>query len=164
MHCWQAFPTSGAVRSGEKRNIHRYAEITGMRLIARCSSLAGCRATLAANPFRTMTQATLDLDTPHETSCLLAPSRLWLLTLQVSWSAEITSRSSRPTMGADGACLRLLELARARSRRLGQHPLTVPRSPGRGHMVARALERSSCCSRALSRAIGGAVRRCLHLL
>ena len=54
---------------------------------------------MAANPFRTMTQATLDLDTPHETSCLLAPSRLWLLTLQVSWSAEITRCSSRPTSG-----------------------------------------------------------------
>ena len=63
MHSWQAFPTSGAVRSGEKRNIYRFAEITGMRLIARCSCLAGCGATLVANLFRKMTQATLDLDT-----------------------------------------------------------------------------------------------------
>ena len=63
MHCWQAFPTSGAVRSGEKRNIYRFAEITGMRLIARCSCLAGCGATLVENLLGPMTQATLDLTT-----------------------------------------------------------------------------------------------------
>ena len=63
MHCWQAFTTSGAVRSGEKRKIHRYAEITGVRLLACCSSLAGCGATLVENLLGPMTQATLDLTT-----------------------------------------------------------------------------------------------------